>query len=480
MTGTSEDLLQAVYGLRKAAEAQFTGNDYYQVANEIAVLIENLGGGDGTVPAGQDAAYGFATMLDEVRRLAKANTSGSQYNVIARDIDRIASFLTPAAEAPATPAPASEKPASAAPAAAAAAPAPSSKPETPVDLMQAVLGLRRAAEDRFPGSAYHEVGKEIDGLIETLGGNEGSVPPGKDATYGFATMLDEVRRLAGARTSGNQYYSIVVKLDRLSSYVTWPATATETAAAPAAAHVAAPVHTPSAAKPTFADLAADSKARVEEVAASLGIAAAHHAAPVQQEAETVPEPEVLEKRSSEPCAMPELAPVAPAAAVTAELAAASMPADHAHEHAGGGDAAKCPYHSLFAETAGEPAAEPSTAHPAAPSQAEAEEAPGERRLESRSSEDVRQPLESVEPAAIAAEAAPEPIAAETAPDLGSPAAQGEVFVIEETTVVEVATIAVEPAIVEQIIEAADPAGTKRKEPKTLFRLWLDLAFGRKD
>ena len=40
MTGASEDLLQAVYGLRKAAEAQFTGNDYYQVANEIAVLIE--------------------------------------------------------------------------------------------------------------------------------------------------------------------------------------------------------------------------------------------------------------------------------------------------------------------------------------------------------------------------------------------------------------------------------------------------------
>ncbi len=477
MTGTSEDLLQAVYGLRKAAEAQFTGNDYYQVANEITALIEHLGGGDGTVPAGQDAAYGFATMLDEVRRLAKANTSGSQYNVIARDIDGIASFLTPAAEAPAKPAPASEKPAFAAPAAAAAAPAPSSKPETPVDLMQAVLGLRRAAEDRFPGSAYHEVGKEIDGLIETLGGNEGSVPPGKDAAYGFATMLDEVRRLAETHTTGNQYYAIVVKLDRLTSYLT----AAAPAKAPEAAPASVPVHTPSAAEPTFADLAAASKARVEEVAASLGIAAAHHAAPQHRQAETAPEPEVLEKRSSEPCAMPELAPVAaPPAAVMAELAAASMPADHVHEDTGGGDAAKCPYHSLFAETAEEPAAEPAPAHPAAPPQAEAEEAPGERRLESRSSEDVRQPLESVEPAAIAAEAAPEPIAAETAPDLGSPAAQGEVFVIEETTVVEVVEIAVEPAVVEQEIEAADPAGTKRKEPKTLFRLWLDLAFGRKD
>ncbi len=35
MTGASEDLLKAVYGLRKAAEAQFTGNAYYQLTNEI-------------------------------------------------------------------------------------------------------------------------------------------------------------------------------------------------------------------------------------------------------------------------------------------------------------------------------------------------------------------------------------------------------------------------------------------------------------
>ena len=77
MTGASEDLLQAVYGLRKAAEGQFTGNAYYQVANEINELIEVLGWGSGEAGPGQGAAYGFATMLDEVRKLARTGTSGS-------------------------------------------------------------------------------------------------------------------------------------------------------------------------------------------------------------------------------------------------------------------------------------------------------------------------------------------------------------------------------------------------------------------
>ncbi len=36
------------------------------------------------------------------------------------------------------------------------------------------------------------------------------------------------------------------------------------------------------------------------------------------------------------------------------------------------------------------------------------------------------------------------------------------------------------SVVVQKIEATKPTGTKPKEPKTLFKLWLDLAFGRKD
>ncbi len=527
--------------------------------------------------------------------------------------------------------------------------------------MQAAYGLRKAAEAEFTGNAYYQIAHEIDGLIETLGGNEGGVTPGQGAAYGFATMIDEVRRLAKARTEGNQYYSIVVKLDRLESHMipaapvseqpTAPAPATAPAAAPVTAPASAPVHTPSPARPTFDDLAAASKARVEVVAAGLDIVPAHHVAPPHHEV-----PDVLEKRSSEPCSMAELAPVAEEQVAAAE--AAALPADHVHD--GAGDGAKCPFHAMLADTAEETAAEPApapaavaaeaaaaplpadhshhtaggdgpakcpfheppgapapaqelpapasaekvasfdelaaaskaqvehvaaglgveVAHPGTPIQAEAVEAPGERRLESRSSEGVERVLESVEPTVVAAETAPEPRGQEAAPDLGSPAAQGEapaveeaVIVVEEAVIVEVAAaapavaaepapadaapdlvepaakaevLAVEEAVIVEvaaatpavapepasaeaapvlaepaaqgqalaaeeavIVEVATPCRTaggcpapepapeaaavapvqkievkpaepKQKEPKTLFKLWLDLAFGRKD
>ena len=656
MTGASEDLLQAVYGLRKAAEGQFTGNTYYQVANEINELIEVLGWGSGEAGAGQGAAYGFATMLDEVRKLAKTGTSGSLYSAITYKLDVLASYMTATGSAPA---PVGEKPA----VAAAPAPAPMVEPAPAVaavpvaepapavaaateseDLLQAAYGLRKAAEAEFTGNTYYQVANEIDGLIESVGGNEGGVTPGQGAAYGFATMVDEVRRLAKARTDGNQYYSIVVKLDRLESYMTpaapvseQPAAkATAPAAAPATAPASAPVHTPSPAEPNFDDLAAASKARVEVVAAGLGIVPAHHMAPPHHEA-----PDVLEMRSSEPCSMAELAPIAEEQVAAA--AAAALPADHAHD--GAGDGAKCPFQALLADTAEETAAEPApapvavaaeaaaaplpadhahhtaggdgaakcpfheplgapapaqelpapasaekeasfdelaaaskaqvehvaaglgveVAHPGTPVQAEAVEAPGERRLESRSSEGVERVLESVEPTVVAAETAPEPRAQEAAPDLGSPAAQSEAPAVEEAVIIEVAApapaVAPEPASAEAapdlvepaakaevlaveevvIVEAAaapvvaavpeptpaeaapdlvvsaaqgetpaaeqaitvevaaspepapeaaavapvqkievEPAEPKRKEPKTLFKLWLDLAFGRKD
>jgi hypothetical protein len=313
-----------------------------------------------------------------------------------------------------------------------------------------------------------------------------------------------------------------------------------------AAPVSAPAHTPSAAKPTFADLAAASKARVEAVATSLGIAPSHHAAP-HHDAEPAVAPAELERRSSEPCSMAELAPIVvepvAVAALPAEAAASPHTAGHPHDtgspdatggHAAGG--AACPFHALFvAEPAEEPVAEPApsahddlalaarekiesfddlasaskaqveqvaaslgvaTAHPAVPSQAEAVEAPSERRLESRSSEAVSQSLVSVEPAIVPGDAASHLDVPEAASDLGSPAPQGEVVAVEEITVVEVvvAEIAVEPAAAApapetpaaaepaavQKIEAVRTAETKPKEPKTLFKLWLDLAFGRKD
>ena len=247
MTGASEDLLQAVYGLRKAAEGQFTGNAYYQVANEVNELIELLGWGSGEAAPGQGAAYGFATMLDEVRKLAKTSTSGSLYSAITYKLDVLESYMTAAGSAPA---PVSEKPAVATAPAPVAAPSPAPEPAptvaaapepapavaaspepaptvvaaptaepaptvaaapapaaVPEDLLQAVYSLRKAAEAEFTGNTYYQVANEIDGLIETVGGNEGGVTPGQGAAYGFATMIE---RGAQARQSSHRRQPVLL------------------------------------------------------------------------------------------------------------------------------------------------------------------------------------------------------------------------------------------------------------------------------
>ncbi len=205
------------------------------------------------------------------------------------------------------------------------------------ELLQSVYGLRKAAEAEFKGNTYYQITNEIAGLLDLIGWGGGDVEPGKDASYGYASMLEEVRKQAKATISGNLYYLIQSKLDVLSSYLKPAAqeapTLTETSAkpaaavsaqaqqpaepaAPAAAPAVSAAEAPAAPQPSFADLSAASKARVDDVAASLGIATAHHVAPAQAEAV----PEVLEARSSEPCAMAELAPVEPVAVAPAEAA----------------------------------------------------------------------------------------------------------------------------------------------------------------
>lgn len=411
---------------------------------------------------------------------------------------------------------------------------------TSEDLLQAVYGLRKAAEGQFTGNKYYQAVNEIDGLIDQLDWDAG-VAPGKGAAYGFASMLAEVRKIARATLFGNQYYMVANKLDVLASYLTPSANETAKPAsemraapapvheAPAAAPVNEPLSAPASAKPTFADLAAASKARVEEVAASLGIAPAHHAEPQHHETETLAVGE-LERRSSEPCAMAELAPIVlepvAAAAIPAETFAAANLAGAAHDlgsppaqawnGAGQGTAsAAAPEKAApppmeyptpandrgpiatrqkiesFDELAAaskarvEHVAESlgiAAAHALPPSHLQAPEAPGERRLESPGSEAFKQSLESIEPAAVSAEAAAGPGAAEAAHDLGSPAAESQVPV-EETVAIEIAAagIAVEPPqlTAAQRIQVEELLEPGRKEPKTLFTLWLDILFGRK-
>ncbi len=87
------------------------------------------------------------------------------------------------------------------------------------------------------------------------------------------------------------------------------------------------------------------------------------------------------------------------------------------------------------------------------------ETPSERRLESGRTEAIGQAVEALEPAAVSGEIVASPGAPQAAQHLGSPPAQSEVS---------------EKAWPSEIADKAKP-----ERPKTLFRLWLDLAFGRK-
>jgi hypothetical protein len=266
-----------------------------------------------------------------------------------------------------------------------------------------VNGLRKAAEAELTGNSYYQVANRIAHLIEIVGPAEESATPSEDVAYDFAAMLTEVRKGVQEHLSGNRYYLAVNKLEELASFAT-----------PAA-------QAPARRGPSFDDLAVASKARVEGAAASLGIVIARQAAVLHaQSAETLANGE-LERRSSEPCLMAELAPAA---------------------------------------------------------------------------------LEPVAPAPIFAEAAAPALASEAAQSLGSPAAQSEHGAVQGTAPsAEAARPAAAPAFqpsapaydsktasagqtiaaaTGQELQGKEPAEIKHKPPKTLFKLWLDLAFGRKD
>ncbi len=362
------------------------------------------------------------------------------------------------------------------------------------DLLQAVYGLRRAAETDFQGNAYYQVANRIDGLIEHLGWGHGRIAVGKDAAYGFASMLAEVRKIAEASTSGDRYRMIALELDHLASLLQ-PAAPKATAVSEkrrAAIAANAPVATPAAApafmygaRPTFDTLAAISKARVEEVSASLGIAAAHHSTALHRKAEPMLGDGELERRSSEPCAMAELAPVIlePVAAAALSAEALAVPRlEGAAQHLGspsaqaGDGAIQGTAAASSPQTPAQPAAKPAaSAHDRAADAAR--QAPGERRLESRSSEAVTQPLASVEPAAIPGEIAAEPNAAEAAFYLGSPAPESKPGDVEETVT---GGIAAAEIAAQRAAAGASGEQPKPKQKKTFFRLWLAFAFGRKN
>jgi hypothetical protein len=275
------------------------------------------------------------------------------------------------------------------------------------ELYRAVTGLRKAAEAGLTGNSYYQTANRIADLFEIIGpAAEGAAPSG-DAAYDFAIMLAGVRKSVHSHLSGNRYYMAINKLDEIAS-------------------IAKPA--PEAAaqrRPSFEGLAAASKARAEAAAASLGVVPAREAVPLHaQSAETIADGE-LERRSSEPCLMAELAPpalepVAPAP-ILAE-AATPAPLDQA------------------AKSLGSPAAQ--SEHSAA---------------------------QGTAPSAAAAHPAAAPAFQPSAPAYDPEAASAG----------QTVGAAPDPAA-GQYVQVKEPDEIKRKEPKTLFKLWLDLAFGRKD
>jgi hypothetical protein len=286
------------------------------------------------------------------------------------------------------------------------------------NFFRALEELRKAAEAELTGNAYYLAANQIADLFETIDPERGSAhSPSNHQTAGFESALAEVRQLTGKELEGNLFYRVSNKLDALSSLCSSvsegvnPHRLAGTEPPPPSVRISGA----GAAMPrrTFEDLAAAAKSRVDDVATSLGIPIRRSAAPFHMPSRDTLANGELERRSSEPCALAELAPpslgpVAPAAvpAETDPLRGSSEAA-----HSVGSQAPKI--ERVFGDGA----------NPASP------------------------PLEI--------RAKPAVQAAATADDTAAPPTR-------------------------QKVEGEKAAGPRRKGQKTLFSLWLDMMFGRKD
>src|SRR5258706_5249354 len=206
------------------------------------------------------------------------------------------------------------------------------------DLYRAVRNLLKAAEVEFAGNSYYLVSNDITGLIELIGLGKENAPAANDLVMEFSAALHDVRRLAETGLSGNRFYLVSHKLEELSflssalrlpvGKVTAAKEKTEPVQASLADVASSVPDVGTMAKPrTFDDLAAASKSRVDAVAASLAIEPRQSTAPTPAAApETLADGE-LERRSSEPCSMAELAPP-----IMEPVASSSFPPHGAPHH----------------------------------------------------------------------------------------------------------------------------------------------------
>jgi hypothetical protein len=373
------------------------------------------------------------------------------------------------------------------------------------EFLKALGGLRRAANN-LGGAAAKSIGD-----LARIAGAEGDALEGGAEGLTFEAALAETRRLAERELSGNAFYAAMNKLEAMASLAS--AAPQQAAPAPVApeAHIEPepsaapeilPVQTVALQGASFDELASASKARVEAAATSFGIAHHHHdTPPPHRRVEETPAPAAeLEKRSSEPCSMPEIEPIASAAVEavsvrevveaahdigTPAMAAALLPEASAAIEA-------APQPETVVET---PAPEPTpTPEPAVAFTPEPEPAPpakealpAEPVAEAQAPEPAPKPDPVVafqpEPEAVttpAKEAAPaKPRAEEPAP---APKPEPAVAFTPKPEPAAAPAKEAPPA-------AKRDAASPKKEPKpkaepktqqkTLFGLWLDMLFGRR-
>ncbi len=185
------------------------------------------------------------------------------------------------------------------------------------DLLKALNGLKNAADNELSGESHDVALRHIKGLFRLAdfdgedtgeGANEASIP--------FAQAIADVRTQAEGEMSGNAFYLASKSLDDLANLSAAPVGAPpehapEAVTEPAPEGSQTPAKSPRAEAapvgPRFDEVAAASKRRVEEVAASLGLEIVHHHESTVKDYHEALE---LEKRSSEPCSMPEIEPFA--------------------------------------------------------------------------------------------------------------------------------------------------------------------------
>jgi hypothetical protein len=183
------------------------------------------------------------------------------------------------------------------------------------DLLKALNGLKSAAGNELSGEAHEVALQHIKGLFRLAGfDGEDTGEGGNEAPVSFAQALANVRTQAAGEMSGNAFYLASNSLDDLAGLSSGLVThSPEHAPEPVLGHASGTAAEPAPAAPNFDDLAAASKARVEE-AASVGAKTAHYQTTRREHHEADEHDDVLagmefEKRSSEPCCMPEILPL---------------------------------------------------------------------------------------------------------------------------------------------------------------------------